>query len=327
MLKTQAEIESRKGFHSLFIQAFNEWYDDNALRMSAALAFYTVLSLSPLLLLVISIAGTFYGTESARAEIVRQFSMLVGPENAEFVNWILQKANRPLEGVIGTIVSLITLAIGATGAFAELQSTIDIVWNVKKREEGRVLSFLRQRFLSFLAIVGSSFLLLVSLVLHAAVAAWLRYMEDVTGLQGVLHLQIINFLVSFGLAFLLFAMIFLTLPSVRLEWRDVWFGAFITAVLFSLGKYAFGLYLGRTAVSSAFGAAGSLVAIMMWVYFSAIVLFYGAEFSQVYAKRRGSLRNRKRRFKNDAVAIEFDSVPIDATSLPVQNQDDGSAKK
>jgi membrane protein len=206
---------------------------------------------------------------------------------------ILQNANRPFQGLIGTVVSLITLAIGATGAFAELQSAVDIVWDVKKREEGKILSFLRQRFLSVIAIVGISFLLLVSLVLHAGFAAWVRFMENNIGFDTTIHIEVVNFLSSFVLSYLLFAMIFRTLPSVALQWKDVWFGAFITALIFAVGKYLFGLYLGRTAVASVFGAAGSLVAIMLWVYFSAMVLFYGAEVSQVYAKWRGSFKGRK----------------------------------
>jgi membrane protein len=296
MQKAQVENEQTTTFHSLFLEALIKWDNDNALRMSAALGFYTVLSLSPLLVIALSIATPFFGTEPARAEIVRQFSLLIGHRNAEFVNWLLQKPNQPIQGALATTVSLATLAIGATGVFAQLQSAIDIIWSIK-REEGRILSFLRQRFLSFLAVIGISFLLLVSLLLHAGVAAWLRYMERFSEMHGTLLLQIINSVASFTLIFLLFAMIFLTLPSVRLKWRDVWFSAFITAILFSFGKYIFGLYLWKTGISSGFGASGSLVAIMLWVFFSALVLFYGAEFSAVYAKRRGSLRFRKRKLK------------------------------
>jgi membrane protein len=252
--------------------------------------------LSPLLVIALSIATPIFGSESARAEIVRQFSSIIGKENAQFINWILQKPNQPIQGVLATTVSLATLAIGATGVFAQLQAAIDIIWSIK-REEGRILSFLRQRFLSFLAVIGISFLLLVSLFLHAAVAAWLRYLDQFAGVQGTLMLKIINSSGSFLLVFLLFGMIFLTLPSVRLKWRDVWFSALITASLFSVLKFIFELYLGKTGISSAFGAAGSLVAIMLWVYFTAIVLFYGAEFSAVYAKRRGSLRFRRRKLK------------------------------
>jgi membrane protein len=304
MQKAQVENESTTTLRSVFLEALIKWDNDNALRVSAALGFYTVLSLSPLLVIALSIAAPFFGTESARAEIVRQFSLVIGRENAEFINWILRKPNQPIQGVLATTVSLATLAIGATGVFAQLQSAIDTVWSIK-REEGRVLSFLRQRFLSFLAVIGISFLLLVSLLLHAGVAAWLRYMENFSGMQGTLFLKIINSLGSFTLVFLLFAMIFLTLPSVRLKWRDVWFSALITAILFSSGKFIFEVYLGKTGISSAFGAAGSLVAIMLWVYFSALVLFYGAEFSAVYAKRRGSLRFRKRRLKEHETGVSL----------------------
>jgi membrane protein len=293
MLKPLPENKPQRSLKSIFWQAFNEWYNDNSLRMSASLAFYTVLSLSPLLLLVISITGPLLGPEAARTAIIQQFAVLIGEESAGYLSLILQNANRPFQGLIGTIVSIITLAIGATGAFAELQSAIDIVWDVKKREEGKILSFLRQRFLSVIAIVGISFLLLVSLVLHAGFAAWVTFMQDNIGFNTTVHIEIVNFFSSFVLSYLLFAMIFRTLPSVALQWRDVWFGAFITALMFSVGKYLFGLYLGRTAVASVFGAAGSLVAIMMWVYFSAMVLFYGAEVSQVYAKWRGSFKGRK----------------------------------
>src|SRR5262245_56417110 len=299
MQKAQVESESYITLRSLLLEALIKWDNDNALRMSAALAFYTVLSLSPLLIIALSIATPFFGTESASAEIVRQFSLLIGRENAEFINWILQKPSRPIQGVLATTISLATLAIGATGAFAQLQSAIDIVWDVKKREEGRILSFLRQRFLSFIAVVGISFLLLVSLILHAGIAAWIFYMQRFSGLKGTYALLVLNSLTSFGLFFLLFGIIFLILPSVRLKWRDVWFSAFITAILFSFSKYVFELYLVKTGMSSAFGAAGALVAIMLWVYFSAMVLFYGAEFSALYAKKRGSLRFRKRKLKQE----------------------------
>ncbi|MCI0613592.1 YihY/virulence factor BrkB family protein, partial [bacterium] len=304
MQKAQVENESTTTLRSLFLEALVKWDNDNALRMSAALAFYTVLSLSPLLVIALSVATPFFGTESARAEIVRQFSLLIGQDNAQFINWILQKPNRPIQGVLATTVSLATLAIGATGVFAQLQSAIDTIWSIK-REEGRILSFLRQRFLSFLAVIGISFLLLLSLFLHAAIAAWLRYMDLYSGMHGTLMLRIINSFGSFLLMFLLFAMIFLTLPSVRLKWRDVWFSALITAILFSSGKFVFEVYLGKTGISSGFGAAGSLVAIMLWVYFSAIVLFYGAEFSAVYAKRRGSLRFRRRRLKKHETGVSL----------------------
>jgi membrane protein len=308
MQKVQVESESTTTLRSLFLEALIKWENDNALRMSAALGFFTVLSLSPLLVIALSIATPIFGSESARAEIVRQFSSVIGSENAQFINWILQKPSHPIQGVIATTVSLATLAIGATGIFAQLQAAIDIIWSIK-REEGRILSFLRQRFLSFVAVIGISFLLLVSLFLHAAIAAWLRYMDVIAPMYGTLSLKIINSSGSFLLVFLLFGMIFLTLPSVRLKWRDVWFSALITASLFSILKFIFELYLGKTGISSAWGAAGSLVAIMLWVYFSAIVLFYGAEFSAVYAKRRGSLRFRKRKLKKHEAEIGATLAP------------------
>ncbi|MCI0445734.1 YihY/virulence factor BrkB family protein, partial [bacterium] len=202
MPKAQVENESTTTLRSLFLEALVKWDNDNALRMSAALAFYTVLSLSPLLVIALSVATPFFGTESARAEIVRQFSLLIGQDNAQFINWILQKPNRPIQGVLATTVSLATLAIGATGVFAQLQSAIDTIWSIK-REEGRILSFLRQRFLSFLAVIGISFLLLLSLFLHAAIAAWLRYMDLYSGMHGTLMLRIINSFGSFLLMFLL----------------------------------------------------------------------------------------------------------------------------
>jgi len=321
MQKVQAENESTT-LRSLFLEALLKWENDNALRMSAALGFFTVLSLSPLLVIALSIATPIFGSESARAEIVRQFSAIVGKDNAQFVNWILQKPNQPIQGVIATTVSLATLAIGATGIFAQLQAAIDTIWSIK-REEGRILSFLRQRFLSFVAVIGISFLLLVSLFLHAAVAAWLRYMDVYAPMYGTLSLKIINSTGSFLLIFLLFGMIFFTLPSVRLKWRDVWFSALITAILFSAIKFIFELYLGKTGISSAWGAAGSLVAIMLWVYFSAIVLFYGAEFSAVYAKRRGSLRFRKRKLKKHEAEAGASIAPRNA-NLETQET---SAKK
>jgi membrane protein len=323
MQKAQVESESTTTFRSLFLEALIKWDNDNALRMSAALAFYTVLSLSPLLVIALSVATPIFGTDSARREIIRQFSAIIGPENAQFINWILQKPSAPIQGVLATTVSLATLAIGSSGVFAQLQSAIDIIWSIK-REEGRILSFLRQRFLSFLAVIGISFLLLVSLFLHAGIAAWLRYMDVYSPMQGTFMLKVINSSGSFLLVFLLFGMIFLTLPSVRLKWRDVWFSALVTASLFSILKFLFELYLGKTGISSAFGAAGSLVAIMLWVYFSAVVLFYGAEFSAVYAKRRGSLRFRKRKLKKHEAEAGAKIAP---RNLDAETHHEPSVKK
>lgn len=262
-----------------------DWWEDKAPRLGAALAFYSVLSLGPLLLIVISVSGLVFGYEAASGQVVEQLRGLVGNEGAEAIQTVLVNSRRPEAGIFATIVGIITLLIGATGVFGQLQDALNTIWEVKAKPGRGVLWILRKRFLSFAMVLGTGFLLLISLAISAGLAALGQLAVD--SLPEIL-MSGINFLISFGVTTLLFAMIFKILPDVHIKWRDVWMGAVITAALFTIGKSLIGIYLGHSALSSTYGASGSLIVLLLWIYYSAQILFLGAEFTQVYARRHGS---------------------------------------
>lgn len=278
------------GFKQIFRllkETFKEWQEDKSSRLAAALAYYTVFSLAPLLIIVIAIAGAIFGEEAARGEIVSQIQGLVGQEGATVIEEAIQNADQPQISSIASIFSIIFLLIGASGVFAQLQESLNEIWNVKAQPKNGLAGLIRKRILSFSAVLGIGFLLLVSLVISAVLSGISNYFSDL--IPGVDFLwQILNFVVSFGVITLLFALMYKFLPDVKIDWSDVWIGALITALLFTIGKFALGLYLGRGSFGSTYGAAGSLVIILAWVYYSAQILFFGAEFTQVYARRYGS---------------------------------------
>lgn len=265
----------------------NDWIDDKAPRLAASLALYTLMSLAPLLILAVSVAGLMFGDDAARGQIAHQLSGVLGAKGALAIQDILANAKAPSSGVLGTVVGLALALFGASGVFGELQGTLNAIWDVDTKPGRGVMGFLRDRFFSFTLVLGVAFLLLVSLVLSAVLATVGAYFEHrLPG--GSVMWQIVNFGVSFGVTTLLFAMIYKIVPDVTIQWRDVWIGALATAALFTLGKLGIALYVGRSTVASPFGAAGSLVALVVWVYYSAQILFFGAELTQVYARRRGA---------------------------------------
>jgi membrane protein len=271
----------------LLQETFTEWSEDKASRLAASLAYYTIFSLAPLLIIVIAITGTLFGEEAARGEIVQQIQGLVGKEGAEFIELAIKNASKPEEGNIASIISILVLLLGATGLFAELQDSLNTIWEVKPKPGRNMFNIIHQRFLSFAMVVGIGFLLLVSLVISAALSAITTYFTNV--LPGVdLIWQIINFILSFSITTVLFGLIFKVLPDVKIAWSDVLIGAVITSILFSLGKFLLGHYLGNSSFSSTYGAAGSLMVILAWVYYAAQILFFGAEFTQVYARKYGN---------------------------------------
>ncbi|MEJ7601299.1 MAG: YihY/virulence factor BrkB family protein [Kofleriaceae bacterium] len=272
---------------SLVKETVSDWMDDKAMRLAAALAFYTLLSLAPLLIVAVSVAGLAFGEEAARGELTTQLQAMVGTEGAEAVSNILANAKSTSSGVIGTIVGTVVLLFGASGVFGELQSALDEIWEVKPKPGRGVKGFLRDRFFSLTMVLGVGFLLLVSLVLSTALAVVGSFFSS-TLPGGALVWQVVNFVISIGVFTLLFALIFKVIPDVKIAWGDVWIGALVTAVLFTLGKLGLGIYLGRASVTSPFGAAGSVVLLVIWTYYSAQILFLGAEFTQVYARHRGS---------------------------------------
>lgn len=277
-----------KQIWSLINKSVAMWLDDYAPSMGAALAYYTLFSMAPLLIIVIAVAGLVFGQDAARGEIVAQMQDLIGQEGAIAVQGLLKSANEPAQSIFATVVSLITLAIGATTVFAELQSDLDRIWRVPPpATENGLWTLLRTRLLSFGLVLGLVFLLLVSLVVSAVLAAFGKWSHGVfAGWESVL--QVINFSISFLITTTLFAMIYKLMPRARIAWRDVWVGAAVTAFLFEIGKLLIGLYLGTTGVASSFGAAGSLVVLLVWVYFSAQIFLLGAEFTWVYSHEYGS---------------------------------------
>lgn len=271
----------------LIKETFSEWSDDKVPRLSAALAYYTIFSIAPILVIAISIASLVFGREAAQGQIVQQMGGILGRTSAQALQEMIAKSQNQTSGIIGTAVGLGALLFGATGLFAELHDSLNVIWEVKPKSGSGILQTLKERFLSFTMVLGVGFLLLVSLVISAGLSAFGHYFSSL--LPGFTILAyILNFLISFAVITLLFAMIYKILPEVTITWRDVWIGAASTALLFVIGKFAIGLYLGKSSIASSYGAAGALVLILLWVYYAAQILFLGAEFTQVYSRYYGS---------------------------------------
>ncbi len=263
------------------------WRDDNASRLAAALSYYTVFSLAPLLVIVIAVAGQVLGEEAVRGEIVTQIGSAVGRDTAAFVETLIANASEPRSGVIATAVGVITLLLGATGVFGQLQGSLDTIWRTEPAPGRGLRGTLQDRFLGFTLVLAIGFLLLVAFVASTAISAASNLLGDRLPLSAV-WLSLLDFVLSFALITVLFAVIFKALPRVALTWRDVWAGAIFTSLLFNVGKLVIGWYLGAAGAGSAFGAAGSLIVLLLWVYYSAQIFLLGAEFTKVYANRFGS---------------------------------------
>ncbi len=271
----------------LFKETFNEWQEDKASRLAAALAYYTIFSIAPLLIIVIAIAGAVFGEAAARNAIFTQLQGLIGAAGAEVIQNAIESASQPRAGTIASLISIVVLIFGATGFFTELQDSLNTIWEVKPKPGKVVKNMVRQRFLSFAMVLAIGFLLLVSLVISTILAALINYFQIL--LPGIDFIwQIVNFTLGFIITTLLFGLIFKVLPDAKIVWKDVLIGAALTSLLFSLGRYALGQYLGNNTFGSTYGAAGSIVVILVWVYYTAQILFFGAEFTQVYARRYGS---------------------------------------
>ena len=273
-------------------RAGQAWLDDYAPSMGAALAYYTVFSLAPLLLIVIAIAGLVFGADAARGEIFGQLRGLMGDDAAKGIEALLASVSKPSEGITATVVGVVVLLVGATTVFGELQDALDRIWRAPAREtSGGMWSLLRARLLSFGMIFGIAFLLMVSLVLSAGMAALGTWWGGMFGGWETLA-QVANAVLSFALTTAVFAFIYKLMPRVKVEWHDVWLGAAVTALMFTVGKTLIGLYIGKTGVASGFGAAGSVVLVLVWVYYSAQVFLMGAEFTWVYARTFGSMKQQ-----------------------------------
>jgi membrane protein len=273
---------------SLLKQTASEWMEDDAPSLGAALAYYTVFSLAPLMTIAIAMAGFFFGKEAAQGQIFDELRVLLGEEGGKAVEEMVQSANaQPTAGVVATIISVIMLLFGASGVFGQLQASLNAIWGVKAKPGRGVLGLIKDRLLSFGFTLVVGFLLLVSLLLTAGMALMADWIGGLMpGSEALAY--ILNIVLSLSMITLLFATIFKFLPDAKIAWHDVWIGAFLTALLFTIGKFALGIYLGKSAVASSYGAAGSLIVLLLWVYYSSQILFFGAEFTQVYANRFGS---------------------------------------
>lgn len=276
-----------KALFGLLKETFQEWSDDKAPRLAAALSFYTIFSLAPILIITIAVSGFFLGQAGVRENILMQVETTFGPDAEEMVEGLIDDASRPGSGVVATIIGTITIIAGATGVYGQLLEALNTIWEVEPAPDSGIFDTLRKRLLSFTMVLGIGFLLLVSLVISAALSAISQYFSEL--LPGIdIFWQILDLVVSYALITLLFAMIFKVLPDVEVAWSDVWVGAAFTALLFTMGKFLLGWYLGTSTPGSTFGAAGSLVGILLWVYYSAQILLFGAEFTKVYTRRHGS---------------------------------------
>ena len=288
----------------VLIESMNSWIEHRGSSKGAALAFYTLFSMTPILVLAIAFAGYVFGVEAAQGEIVVQIQGLVGPNGAQVIQALLAAARDPDSGRVATLIAFALLLLGATSVFAELKGSLDEMWGIEKSPLSAFGLLLRTRLLSFGMVLVLAFLLLVSLVISAILVMLEHNAYGVLGSSAGVLATISSF-ISFSVIACMFAVIYKTLPDAPLSWRDVWIGAAFTAGLFSLGKYAIGLYLGNSGVASSFGAAGSLIALLLWVYYSAQIFFLGAEFTRHYALWFGSLQHDRLHFKEVARKVRL----------------------
>lgn len=302
--------------------AFSEWIAHRCASKGAALAFYTLFSMAPILLLVIAVAGFFYGAEAAQGQLLGQLKGLMGPKGAEAVQLVLAGARNPGSGTRATVIATALLLLGATSVFAELKDSLDEIWGVPKAADSSWWDIIRTRLLSFGLIVVLAFLLMVSLVVSAALAVLQSYVGGLWK-EATVVLAWIAWLISFGVIAVLFGVIYKLLPRIRLSWHDVTIGALGTAAMFELGKFGIGLYIGNSGVANSFGAAGSTIAMLLWVYYSAQIFFLGAEFARQYAVQLGSLRKRP----DDAHALAQGGGKAARSAYPIRPAQQDARKK
>ena len=291
---------------SLLKQTFNEWLEDKAPQLGAALAYYTVFSLAPLILVLLAIVGVIFRADPAGAwdRITQQMSYFLDPSAVQVVQNIAQKASQPGKSTIATVIGVALALFGASGVFGQLQDALNTIWGVKAKPGTGIWGFLRSRFLSFAMIGGICFLLLVSLTLESLLKGFSHYIQSVLP-GGIIVAMTVYVIFDFAVVVLLFAMIFKFLPDVNIQWRDVWIGAILTAIFFGIGKWLLGFYLGSGTAGSAYGAASSLITLLLWVYYSSQILLFGAEFTQVYAQRAG------RAFKPSEYAVRIETKQVE----------------
>jgi membrane protein len=276
-----------KTIFAMLKQSAAAWSDDKASRLAAALSYYPIFSIAPLLIIAIAVVGLVFGQEAASNQVFQQIRGLVGDEGAKAIQTMVQSAHKSDGGIWATVIGVGTILLGASGAFGQLQDALNTIWQVKPKSGQGIKGFVRIRVISFSLVLVIGFMLLVTLVLSALMAGLGSYLEGILPIPSV-ALQALNFFISFSVTALLFTLIYKVLPDVTVKWKDVWIGGVVTALLFSLGRFLIGLYLGKGSVGSAYGAAGSLVIILLWIYYSSQILFFGAEFTKVFANTLGS---------------------------------------
>lgn len=281
------QLITPRTFFELLETTYFEWSRDKAPRMSAALAYYTIFSVAPLLIIAIAVAGLVFGKPAAEGEISRQIQSLIGQEGARTIQALIQSAHKPAHSAIASLIGVLALFLGASGVLSEMQDALNTIWHVSPNDKCSFWSLIKDRCFCFALVLGIGFLLLVSLLLSAALAAVANYLNDVLSIPAIL-LACVDFLFSLFFITVLFAMIFKLVPRVALAWSDVWVGAALTSFLFTTGKFVIGFYIGKSVSGSAYGAAGSLVTVIAWIYYSALILYFGAEFTRVYANKAGS---------------------------------------
>lgn len=293
---------------NLLKATFSAWVDDHASSMGAALAYYTIFSIAPILLIIVSVAGLIFDIEVVRIEIHSRLEELMGESGALVVQDLLAKIHKPSESIFAASIGLIFILIGATSVLAELQSDLDTIWRVPKRTNNSgVIEFIHTRLISFGLILGVGFILIISLILSTALAALGKWWGHLFSGFGMLA-YLLDIVLSITLMTAIFAMIYKLMPRTQINWQDVWIGAVVTAIFFTIGKFLIGLYIGRSSIASGFGAAGSLVVVLVWIYYSAQIFLLGAEFTRIYSYTLGSRRS---------LPMQAPATPSEKSSFPV----------
>lgn len=300
-----------KSLFTLVINTFKEFSNDQAMRLAAATAYYTLFSIAPLLVIAIAVAGLVFGRSAAEGQIVGQISSTIGQQAAQTIQGMVARANNTGSSIWATVIGIVLLLFGASGVFSSLQNALNTIWDVKQAPGQGLGTILKNRLFTFTLVLGIGFLLLVSLLISAAISALSSFFRSLApGVGSTFLLGLINFVVSFAIITLLFALMYKYLPDAEISWRHVWPGALFTALLFTIGKSLISLYLAHSSVASVYGAAGSLAVILIWLYYSAVILYFGAEFTQVFARRHGEVIQPKRG------AIPISAQPEKAPAVP-----------
>lgn len=271
---------------AVLVDTYNQWLDDKALKMAAALSFYTIFSLSPVLVIVIAVVGSIFGRQAVRGEIVGQIGDLLGRDGAKVVQSVIRNASVETSGIFPTILGVGVMILASVIVFLELKESLNIIWGIEMRPGRPIRNLIKNRLISFAMVIGSGVLLLVSIIISAVLSGLRQFLLDVIP-RFVPLLQWINWMVSILMVTLVFALIFKYIPDARIEWKYIWIGSIVTSALFLLGKFIIGLYLGSSSYQSVYGTAGSLVVVLIWIYYTALIFFWGAEFTQVIRNRYG----------------------------------------